>query len=108
MLGIDTPEFKNKNDKAGYYAYEAFRYTKEQLKGKKVCLVKDPSSNRDRYGRMLRYVYIDSRLFNAELLRLGYAEIFKKSEHKMKDHFLKLQNEARKSHIGIWSSPNRR
>lgn len=104
MLGIDTPEFKNNTHKTEYYAYEAFKYTKEQLKGKKICLVKDPSNDRDRYGRMLRYVYIDSRFFNAELLRKGYADIFSKSEHKMKTYFMKLLQEARNSGIGMWGS----
>jgi len=102
LLGIDTPEFHNKDGVNEYFAYEAFLYTKEHLKGKTVCLVKDPLNDCDIYGRILRYVYIDRRLFNAELLEGGYAEIYNKGNFEMKPYFNLLQQKAKKAHIGIW------
>lgn len=102
LLGIDTPEFHDKNGRSEYYAHEAFLFTKENLKNKTVCLVKDPLNERDTYGRLLRYVYIDGRLFNAELLKGGYAEVFYKAEHKKKAYFIELQEKARKERKGIW------
>lgn len=107
MLGIDTPEFNKRTGKSEYYSYEAFKYTKEQLKGKKICLVKDSANDRDQYGRLLRYIYLDSRLFNAELIEKGYADIFSKSEHQMKEYFFTLREEARKNKLGMWNSGNR-
>jgi micrococcal nuclease len=103
LLGIDTPEFHNKNNKREYFAYEAFIYTKEHLKGKSICLVKDPQNDRDIYGRLLRYVYINGRLFNAELVREGYAEIYYKGDHSMKTFFSHLQDEARRTGRGMWT-----
>lgn len=102
LLGIDTPEFHGKNGRSEYYAHEAFLFTKENLKNNTVCLVKDPLNERDTYGRLLRYVYIDGRLFNAELLEGGYAEVFYKAEHKKKAYFTELQEKARKDRRGIW------
>jgi micrococcal nuclease len=102
LLGIDTPEFHKKGNKREYFAYEAFLYTKKHLKGKTVCLVKDPQNDRDIYGRLLRYVYIDGRLFNAELVREGYAEIYHKGDHSKKTLFSHLEDEARHAGRGIW------
>jgi micrococcal nuclease len=102
LLGIDTPEFHSKNNKKEYFAYEAFIYTKERLKGKLVCLVKDPQNDRDKFGRLLRYVYINGRLFNEELVRDGYAEIYYKGDHSMKTLFLHLQDEAKHAGRGMW------
>jgi len=102
LLGIDTPEFHNKNNKREYFAYEAFLYTKERLKGKTVCLVKDPQNDRDKYGRLLRYVYFNGKLFNAELVREGYAEIYYKGDHSMKIFFSHLQDEAKHAKRGMW------
>jgi endonuclease YncB( thermonuclease family) len=102
LLGIDTPEFHKKGGKNDYYAYEAFLYTKKQLKGKTVCLVKDPPNSRDKYGRLLRYVYVNGKLFNAELVREGYAEIYHKGDHSKKILFSRLEDEARRAGRGIW------
>jgi micrococcal nuclease len=102
LLGIDTPEFHGKNNIREYFAYEAFIYTKEHLKDKPVCLVKDPQNDRDKYGRLLRYVYINGRSFNAELVRDGYAEIYYKGDHSMKTFFLLLQDEAKHAQRGMW------
>jgi hypothetical protein len=46
------------------------------LKGGDLRLVKDPDMNKDKYGRLLRYVYIDGRFVNKILAREGMAEVF--------------------------------
>jgi micrococcal nuclease len=42
--------------------------------GRRVSLETDVES-RDKYGRLLAYVYVDGRRYDDELLRLGYARL---------------------------------
>jgi len=66
---IDTPEY---NQPLGPEAFEANR---QLVEGKTVYLQKDVSEA-DQYGRLLRYVYLEDGTFvNAELVRLGVAEV---------------------------------
>ena len=62
-------------------------------------------SETDRYGRLLRYVYVDGVMVNAVLVEEGYAQV---STHppdvKYVDLFLKLQREAREAGMGMWSA----
>lgn len=75
MIGIDTPESvhpdSDKNTEAGITASE---YTKSMLEGKYVTLEFDVQE-RDMYGRLLAYVYLDGVMFNETLLEEGYAEL---------------------------------
>ncbi|MBM4433426.1 MAG: nuclease, partial [Chloroflexi bacterium] len=73
-IGIDTPELDDENPSLSALAQEAARYNRELLEGKSVRLEKDVSET-DKYGRLLRYVYVGDTFVNAELVRLGYAEV---------------------------------
>ena len=58
---------------------------------------------RDRNGRLLAYVYVRDVMVNAELVRLGYAQVMTvppKVQHQ--EVFLKLQREAREAGRGLW------
>lgn len=66
-IGIDTPE----RDEACYN--EATTANATYVEGQTVRLVQD-TSNTDRYDRLLRYVYVDEVLVNAELVAGGWAE----------------------------------
>ena len=52
---------------------EAIARDQELVAGKTVTLIKDVSEN-DRYGRLLRCVFVDNVLVNHELAREGYAK----------------------------------
>ncbi len=96
LIGIDTPE------KGRPYFYEATRKTAELVLGKEVKLEKDVSE-RDKYGRLLRYVYAGGLFVNAELVRHGYAMVYTyPPDVKYSDYFLKLQQEARDKNLGLW------
>ena len=75
FIGIDTPETHKPNTPVQCYGPEASDYTKKLIGNQKVRLVADPiNTNRDRYGRLLRYVYLpDGILVEEELIRNGYA-----------------------------------
>lgn len=75
LIGVDTPESvhptASKNTEAGF---AASRFTHVYLNGKKVSLELDVQE-RDQYGRLLAYVYVDGMMFNEKLLQAGYASV---------------------------------
>jgi len=74
LIGIDTPETKKPNTPVMYYGKEASEYTQKRLEHKQVELEWDVGQ-RDRYGRLLAYVWIGDELFNRTLVQQGYARI---------------------------------
>lgn len=75
MIGVDTPESvhpdSSKNTEAGVSASE---YTKKHLEGKQVELEFDVQQ-RDQYGRLLAYVWVDGKMYNKTLLEDGIANL---------------------------------
>ena len=67
-IGIDTPEMFPEEA----FAQEATRVNREIVQGKAIRLEKDISET-DRYGRLLRYVWVDGTMVNIELTRRGLA-----------------------------------
>ena len=98
-IGIDTPEVY---PEAEYYGPEASQKNRELVGGKVVTLEKDVS-NTDRYGRLLRYVYVDGVFVNAELVRLGCARaVAYPPDVKHQGLFSQLEQEAREAGRGLW------
>ena len=99
-IGIDTPEM---DSLAGEVAREANR---RLVEAGIVYLERDVSET-DRYGRLLRYVYLpDGTFVNAELVRLGYA--LAKAYPPDTRHQAELnlrQTEARRAVRGLWQAP---
>jgi len=99
-IGIDTPEVHPELETCGMEALEANR---KLVEGKEVRLERDVSET-DKYGRLLRYVYVDDIFVNAELVRQGLAEAKAYPpdiEHQ--DYLDKLEAEARQAGRGIWA-----
>lgn len=98
-IGMDTPE----RGELGYA--EATAVNAELVGGKTVRLEKDVSET-DKYGRLLRYVYVGDLFVNAELLRRGYAQVMTiPPDVAHADEFLELQREAREARRGLWAPP---
>jgi len=107
VLGIDTPEKKGGFRPEGCFGDHASDYAKEQLQNKKVGLLK-PSTyeNTDKYGRLLRYVFLDGQDFGAHLISEGYAFSYKKFPHPRRAHYNALEKEAQKNKKGMWNPDN--
>jgi endonuclease YncB( thermonuclease family) len=61
--------------------------------------------DRDRYGRLLRYVWVDNTMVDAELVRLGYAYSYSYPPNlKYQTYLLQMEKEAREHKRGLWSS----
>ena len=98
-IGIDTPETYPDLE---FYGKEAWDKNGELVEGKIVTLEKDVT-DRDRYGRLLRYVYVDGLFVNAELVRLGYARAFAyPPDTHHQDLLSRLEEEAREAGLGLW------
>ncbi len=101
-IGINTPETFNKSD---CFGIESFKKNKELVEGKFVYIKKDISET-DKYGRLLRYVYLQDGTFVNELLvKEGYA--YATSYPPDIEHqklFIKAQQYAKKNKLGLWSS----
>lgn len=104
-IGIDTPEMSQKKDKEDEcFAKEATQKNKDLVEGKYVRLEKDVSET-DRYGRLLRYVYVGEEMVNEILVRDGYASaVTFPPDVKFETLFRKVQAEARRETRGIWNT----
>lgn len=104
LIGVDTPESVHPNKKKNVpYGKIASNYTKERLEGKKVILKKDVQA-RDKYGRILAFVYIDGKMYNEELIEEGHAKIMTVPPNVNNiERFKKLQKEAQKLKKGVWN-----
>lgn len=101
-IGVDTPEIGDPRRNIECFAKEAMEENKRLVEGKTVRLEKDVSET-DRYGRLLRYVYIGDVFVNAHLVRQGFARIDTVPPdvaHQQK--FLQAEQEAREQGRGLW------
>ncbi len=103
-IGIDTPETKHPTKSLECYGEEASKKNRELVEGKVVQLEKDVSET-DRYGRLLRYVYVDGEMVNELLVREGYARASSyPPDIKYQDFFRSAESQAQQAGRGLWST----
>lgn len=110
-IGVDTPETKHPRKKVECYGKEAAKKNKELVLNKEVLLEKDVSE-RDRYERLLRYIYLpnpnaetEAIFVNELLIEQGYAQVISyPPDVKYKDLLLKAQKKAQTEGIGLWKN----
>ena len=96
-IGVDTPE----RDEPFYE--EAANANRALVEGQEIILVRDVSET-DRYGRLLRYIYLlDGTFINAELISQGYGRVVTFPPDVAETEYLtQLQREARENLRGLW------
>ncbi len=105
-IGVDTPETKDPRRPVGCFGEQASAFNASLVAGARVRLVGDVEP-RDRYGRLLAYVYrvSDGLFVNAALVRLGYAKpLTIAPDVRFADRFAALAREAREQERGLWSA----
>ena len=103
-IGIDTPEINHPTLGVEPFGPEASQANSELVEGKTVWLEKDVSET-DRYGRLLRYVYVDDVMVNEVLLRRGLARVATfPPDVKYVDRFLDIQRAAQEADLGMWGA----
>jgi micrococcal nuclease len=107
LLLVDTPETVHPQKPVEPFGPEASKFAKDTLSGQDVKLEID-ISERDKYGRLLCYLWIDDKLFNEMLLEKGLARVAYVYPPNIKyvDQFREIQKKAQNSGKGIWSIEN--
>jgi micrococcal nuclease len=103
-IGIDTPETHHPTKGQECFGQEASQRNRELVEGKTIRLEKDVSEV-DRYGRLLRYVWVDDQLINQQLVAEGYAvaRSFPPDIAKQ-DIFRAVEGQARTQNLGLWAN----
>ena len=123
LLGIDTLDGYNANrmhEQAAHlglsekqvkrWAQEATERVRELIEGKRVTLEFGPEL-KDDYGRTLAYVYLPGESERTHVNRLlvaeGLATATRKWKHPYRDEFIELEQEAKRSKLGLWKEARR-
>jgi micrococcal nuclease len=108
LIGVDTPELHHPLKPVQYFAREASEFTRKMAEGKRVRLQHD-WQRRDRYGRLLAYVYLEDGTFlNAEIIRQGYGFAYTKYPFRYREEFRQHEKEARENKRGLWKHKGRK
>ncbi len=107
FIGVDTPETHKPNTPVQCYGPQAAAHTKDVIsKFGKVRLQADPlDTNRDRYGRLLRYIYLpDGTLLDEQIIKQGYGFAYLSFPFSMKQQFADDQVAAQAAKLGVWGT----
>lgn len=110
MLAIDTPESVHPKKTIEYYGKEASEYTCNKVKNaNKLELEYDPKSDeKDKYNRILAYIFVDDYLLQDLLVTNGYAEVaYLYDDYKYAPLLKDKENIAKVNKIGIWDEEAR-
>ncbi len=104
FIGVDTPETHDPRKVVQCYGQVAADYTKQLISNQPVRLEADPlSTNRDRYDRLLRYIYLpDGKLVNDEIIKNGYGFAYLSFPFTKSDQFHTDELSAQKAKLGLW------
>jgi micrococcal nuclease len=106
MLLVDTPETVHPNKPVQPFGKEASTFTTQLLNGKSVKLEAD-KEDKDQYGRLLRYVYIDGKSVQELLLEKGFARVsIYQPNTKYVAKYQQIETGAKNKKIAIWSIAN--
>lgn len=98
-IGVDTPE-------RGQVGYDEATLANAQLVSGRVVELEKDISETDKYGRLLRYVWVEEGMVNAILVASGYAQVSTyPPDVKYQEEFLELQRQAEQTGMGLWTAP---
>lgn len=100
LIWIDTPEEWN------FLYQESIDYLSDHIVWKYIEIIKDPyKEDKDKFGRLLRYIIVDKKNVNLALISAGYAkEFLYDSNYVFRKDFLLAQLLAKKNKIWIWDN----
>ena len=89
------------------FSDEAKQKLEELVLNKEIGLEKD-ISNKDKYDRLLRYIYVDDIFVNGLLVKEGYVKVYDKYKNDTKRYreLKNLEKTAIKNSTGIWACQN--
>ena len=105
-IGVDTPETVKPGEPVQCFGKRASAYNRELVAGKRVRLRYGPE-RRDRYGRLLAYVFVGggSRSVSADLIAGGYGRVLVIAPNTQHERpYRRLERIARRHERGLWRS----
>lgn len=114
LIGVDAPEINHPTKGEELFGIEAAEYTDNNLNST-VVWVEFDLGERDQYGRMLAYIWLEKpdqvneaeireKMFNARLLLDGYArQVIFQPNIKYVEYFSAFVAEARQAKRGLWA-----
>ena len=101
-IGVNAPEVHHPTRGQEPGGREAAALNRDLVGGREIRIELDVQE-RDRYGRLLAYVWVGDLMVNAELVRRGYAQVMTVPPNvRHQALFLALQREAREAGRGLW------
>ncbi len=106
LLGINTPESVDPRRAVECYGKEASHQMDLLSTHHNVTMAGDPTNqNRDKYKRLLRYVYLEDGTFvNARMVEHGYAFAYTVYPFQYMKMFTDLEKKAQENELGLWNS----
>lgn len=114
LLGVDTPEKYGENNPEEFqgisdpdYLHEwgvkASEFTKKLLDKNVYLKYDEEAGKRGYYGRLLAYIYYkNGTMHNQQLIKHGYARVYKESNFKHRQEFFKTEETSKNNYRGIW------
>jgi micrococcal nuclease len=104
FIGVDTPETHDPRKTVQCFGQAAAAFTGDFIGANQVRLERDPqTTNRDRYNRLLRYVYLpNGQLVNGEIIKQGYGFAYVYFPFTKMEEFKGYQAAAEKQGAGLW------
>lgn len=105
IIGVNTPETVDSRTTVECFGKEASEYLKNKLTDKKVILESDPTQpDRDKYDRLLRYVYLDGEDIGFSIISDGYGyEYTYNVPYQKQSEYKAAQEQASTNKNGLWS-----
>ncbi len=104
FIWVDTPETKHPKKEVEKFWIEAYNFTKDNLNWKEVEIELDASNYRDKYGRLLGYVWFQDKNFNKIIIEKWYGRVYLYFPFKYSEEFAKAEKEAKKNKLWIWGN----
>jgi micrococcal nuclease len=102
-LGVDTPELQRERSAEQAFAREAAERNQQLVRGKTVLLEAD-AEDRDRYGRLLGYLWVDGQNLSVRLAAEGYAtQLTIPPNVKYAEEIAAAEAGAREQGLGLWA-----
>lgn len=107
LLLVDTPETVSPTKPVQPFGKDASDFTKSMLQEGKSVEIEYDGPKRDKYDRLLAYLWVDGKIFNQTLLEKGLARVayIYDPPYTHYDELLKAENKAKTNKLGIWSIP---
>lgn len=106
LLGVDAPEMNDPTtNQPAHWGLQASKYLYARANDKVVTIRLEPIATRDKYDRLLAYVYLtDSDCVNLALVRDGQAYADRRFKHSYRPQYEQAENEARNKQRGLWKN----